>query len=271
MGLVVAVAVVCTLAGCTERTAPDGDPIATTTLAMGSAGGWERDTIAALSTSPIHLGAFSSWYGGDEEFDEVTGEAPDGSAYLVVTGRTGCRVPDGLAVSRKGSDLAVLFVGGTDHETCVQEVRPGAYVAVPADAVDGVRTVNGEALVSPAGPGELIDNVPLGAGAFDPVLPAERGTPELEDLRAGVLAARPEHAEAVTAALATQVPAGKRGFVFVVTGCVVDDVVLMVGPDGITAEPVEPEVPVNCDAPEYFLATFTIDADDVPKGITLTD
>lgn len=255
-----------------SREAGGGDEEIDATLLAMAAGGWAPGTLAALSASPIHLGAFTSWYGwGDEDFTETADEAPAGSAYLAVTARTGCRAPDGVEVSRAGDDLVVEFTGGVDHEECVRAVGPGAYLAVPADAVAEVRTVNGEPLLDPAGPGELVDLVPLDTGRFDPVGPAEFGTGELATFRAGVIAARPEHAAEVTAALEKPVPDGRRGFAFVVKGCDVKELVLVVGPDHIRADAVEPPTPVNCEETEFFLATFVIDTDRVPERATPSD
>jgi hypothetical protein len=260
--------VACVLAGCSVARESGGDEVGATVLAM-DAGGWAPGTFAALSDSPIHLGAFASWYGwGAQDFKETTDEAPAGSAYLAVTASTGCRAPEGVEVSRVRDDLVVVFTGGVDHEECVRAVGPGAYLAVPADAVAGVRTVNGEPLLDPAGPGELVDLLPLGTGRFDPVAAAEFGTDALATFRAGVIAARPGHADEVTAALDMPVPDGRRGFAFVVPGCDVEDVVLVVGPDHVKADAAEPGTPVACEVFEYFLATFAIDTDQVPEGAT---
>lgn len=257
--------------GVSREAGGDEDEIDATLLAMAS-GAWAPGTLAALSDSPIHLGAFTSWYGwGDEDFKETADEAPAGSAYLAVTASTGCRAPDGVEVSRAGDDLVVNFTGGVDHEECVRAVGPAAYLAVPADAVAGVRTVNGEPLLDPAGPGENVDLVPLDTGRFDPVGPAEFGTDELATFRAGVIAERPEHAAEVTAALEKPVPDGRRGFAFVVKGCDVKELVLVVGPDHIRADEVEPAIPVNCEETEFFLATFVIDTDRVPERATPSD
>lgn len=275
MGSVLSAALACVLAGCTEPVPPRSEPerpVEVTVLAM-DADGWAPGRYVALSDSPIHLGAFASWYGRGADgaaFDEVTAEAPPGSAYLAVTGNTGCRVPEGITLFRKGDNLRFLFVGGTDLVECVRHIGAGAYLAVPADAVDGVRTVNGEPLRDPAGPGTLVDLVPLGTGRFDPVPPAEFGTGALATLRAGVLAARPHHADEVTGALDRPVREGERAFAFVVEGCQVAEVVLVVGPEHVTAEPVPPAVPVNCEAQEYHLVTFTVDEDEVPSDVTLS-
>lgn len=275
MGLVVVGALAGVLAGCGDPATPQGDPaqpVEVTVLAM-DAGGWAPARYVVLSDSPIHLGAFASWYGRGadaEHFEETTDEAPPGSVYLAVTGNTGCRVPEGIKLFREGDELRFLFVGGADYEECARHVGPSAYLALPADAVEGVRTVNGEVPRDPAGPGKLVDNVPLGAGRFDPVPPAEFGTDALAALRAGVLAARPRHADEVTEALDRPVREDERVFAFVVQGCQVADAVLVLGPDHVTAEAVQPETRVNCEAPEYNLVTFTVAADDVPEGATLS-
>lgn len=256
------------LAGCTGSREAGDDRLDATVLAM-AAGGWAPGGFAALSDSPIHPGAFSSWFGGgNEDYDEVTNNVPAGSAYLAVTASTGCRVPEGVEVSRVRDDLVVHFTGGVDHEECARAVGPGAYLAVPADAVAGVRTVNGESLLDPAGPGELVDFVPLDAGRTDLVDAAEFGTDALATLRAEAIAARPEYTVEVTAALARTVPDGKRGFAFVVRGCPYENVVALVDRDHIRAEPVEPKPTVAGEMFDYCLATFFIDTDRVPKDAT---
>lgn len=271
IGLVTSAAIACVLTGCTGTAEPPGERIDVTTLAM-NAGGMATGSFAAISESPIHLGAFASWYGfgtDGEHFEDVAERAPDGSAYLAVASQTGCREPEGVEITRDGDDLTVRFVGGTEHETCERPVGPGAYLALPAGAADGVRTVNGEPLLAPAGPGEPVDFVPLGDSRLDPVLPAEFRTDGLTVLRRALFAARPDHAEQLSAALDRPVPDGKRVFAFVVSGCAIESAVLVLGPDHITADGVYPKVPVDCGAAAHYLATFEIDADDVPKGMTL--
>lgn len=274
IGLVVAAAIAGVLTGCTESAEPNGDPrrpVEVTTLAM-DADGWAPGRFAAVSDKPIHLGAFASWYGrGADSFEEVTDEAPPGSAYLAFASLTGCRVPEGVEVHRDGDDLEVRFVGGTEQDECVRHLGPGVYLAVPADAVDGVRTVNGDPLRAPAGPGELLDFVPLGDSGLDPVPPAEFGTDTFTGTRAALLTARPDHAEQLSAALDRPVPDGRRMFAFVVSGCAIESAVLVLGPDHITVDGVYPKMPVDCEAPSHYLATFAVDADDVPQGATLAD
>jgi hypothetical protein len=276
IGLVAAVAIACVLTGCTESAEPHGGtgrPVAVTTLAMDADGG-APGRYAALSESPIHLGAFASWYGrgaDGEDFDEVTDEAPAGSVYVAVTGNTGCRVPEGIEVHRDGDDLEVRFTGGIDREECVQLIGAGVYFAAPADAVEGVRTVNGDPLRDPAGPGEPVDFVPLGDSGLDPVPPAEFGTDGLNALRTALFDARPDHAEQLSAALDRPLPDDKRMFAFVVSGCAIEGAVLVLGPDHITADGLYPKVPVDCEVASHYLATFAVNADDVPKGITLAD
>ncbi|MBB4909550.1 hypothetical protein [Actinophytocola algeriensis] len=273
--LVAAGAVACVLAGCTgpaEQQGAPAEPVEVTTLAM-DADGWAPGRFAALSESPIHLGAFASWYGrgaDGEDFDVVTDTAPPGSAYVAFTGNTGCRVPEGIEVHRDGDDLEVRFTGGTDQEECVRHIGAGVYFAVPEDAVDGVRTVNGDAPRDPAGPGAPVDFVPLGDSGLDPVPPAEFGTDALNVLRTALFTARPDHAEQLSAALDRAVPDGKRTFAFVLSGCAIEGAVLVLGPDHITADGVYPKVPVDCETASHYLATFEVDADDVPNGINVT-
>jgi hypothetical protein len=60
-------------------------------------------------------------------------------------------------------------------------------------------------------------------------------------------------------------------FAFVVSGCAIEDAVLVLDPDHITVEGIYPKVPVDCEAASHYLATFEVDADDVPRGATLAD
>lgn len=268
----------CVLSACARAVpgAPDrdrGGEIRSTLLAL-DADGSAVGGHAAMSDEPVHLGAFAGWYGqGDSDNNsddgDGDGEAPAGSTYVVVTGSTGCRVPAGVEVSRAGADLVVRFAGGVDRPECVRPIGPLAYLAVPGDAVAGVRTVNGERPLDAAGPGLLVDFVSLGGRALAPVTPAELGTAAAVALRDRLVAASPEHAAEVTTALSRPVADGRRAFAFVPQGCVATGAVLLVGQDRITADLIEPEVPVACDAPASFVATFVVDAGRVPESATL--
>ena len=231
-------------------------------------GGWAPKRLAALSDAPIRLDAFAGWYGGAESLEELPGErlAERDTVYLAATDTTGCRAPESVRVMRAGSDLRVLFEGGIDHQECVRAVGPVAYLALRADDVRGVRTVNGAAPVDAAGPGRLADFVPLGTARLGGAA-AELG--DTGALRAELAAAGVPVTGDVAAALDRPVPAGGRGFAFVLTGCAEESAVLLVSHDRITADLVRGE-PVGCDAAEYFLATFTAAAADLPDGAVLT-
>jgi hypothetical protein len=232
-------------------------------LAFEPGGSAPRD-LAAISETPIRLDAFAGWYGGAESIEKVPDPQPDrpGTTYVAVTEMTGCRAPESVRVSRAGSDLWVDFVGGTDHEECVRAVGPIAYLAVPAEELRGVRTVNCTAPVAAAGPGRLTDFVPLGTA------PLGRAAAELGDtdaLRARLAAAGVPVAGDVAAALDQPVGASERGFAFVLTGCEETSAVLLASPGRIAADLVRDEA-VGCAQANYFLATFTVAVADLPEG-----
>lgn len=264
--LVVAAAAV-VLAGCGAETAgsagppPDGGRLRADVLAM-NPGGWASRSIAAISDSPIHMGAFTSWFGSYDAHD-LLADSEDvvdepGTVYLAVTGQTGCRTPETVEVWRSGADLDVRFVGGTDHEECVRAVGPVAYLAVPAPEVDGVRTVGGAKPVEPGGPGELTEFVELGTAPVD--------VAEVDLADAGATAALKRRLVAAGlnpgTALDEPVPAGRRGFAFVKAGCAETSAVLVLD-QHVTAQLTGGEN-TACDAPVFFLVTFLVDAEYVP-------
>jgi hypothetical protein len=243
-----------------------GDDIPVRVLAF-EPGGWAPKRLAAVSDTPIRLDAFAGWYGGAESLDELPDPQPDepDTTYVAATDATHCRAPEQVRVSRAGADLRVEFIGGTDHETCVRAVGPIAYLALPTREVRGVRTVNGAAPVDAAGPGRLTDFVPLGTVGFGRNAAAELG--DTGALRTRLAATGVAIAGDVAAALNRPVPAGERGFAFVLTGCEEKSAVLLVSPDRITADLVRDEA-VGCAAPVYFLVTFTAAAADLPEHAT---
>lgn len=177
-------------------------------------------------------------------------------------------VPTDVVVSRTGADLTVEFVGGEDRPECARAVGPAAYLAVPSDALAGVRTVNGVAPLAPEGPGELLDLVPLGAIQLDPVPPVELGTPEVTAMRDTLRTANAGAPDEVATALERQTEPGRRAFGFVLTGCAETDAVLLLDQDHVTAELVGAQ-DIDCDAPAHFLATFAVDAELVPASAVL--
>ncbi|HEX6355610.1 hypothetical protein [Actinophytocola sp.] len=246
-----------------------GDEISLSLLGLDADGFAAGGPYAALSPVPIHLGAFASWYGRSEELFDEPSEAsslPADPTYLAATASTGCREPTDVVVSRRGADLTVEFVGGEDHQTCLRAVEPAAYLAVPSDMAAGVKTVNGVAPVAPEGPGELLDFVELGSARLDPPAPVELGTPAATAMR-DMLANAGAPSEAATA-LARQPEPAHRSFGFVLTGCAETSAVLLLDQDRITAALVGAEN-TNCDAPAYFLTTFTVDAERVPESAVL--
>lgn len=260
----IAVAAVLVLTACgdtagTPRPARDVLDVDVVTLdADGSAPG----RYAALSESPVDLRAFAGWWGGatDGEIGTEPDPAParTGTTYLAVTDSTRCRVPTAVEVRRTGDDLVVTFAGGTDREECYRAVGPIALLGLATSDVRGVRTVNGEVPREPGGPGRLTHLVELGTGEFAGLAPAELGATDELARRLGDDAA----------VLAEPVPAGERGFAFVLTGCAETGAVLLVGHEKITADLTGGE-DTDCDAPGYFLATFAIPASAVPPGAVL--
>lgn len=256
----IAVAAVLALTACgttagTPRPVADRLDVDVVTLdADGSAPG----RYAELSASPIDLRAFAGWWGGatDDEPDPVPARA--GTTFLAVTDSTGCRVPESVAVTREGDDLVVTFAGGVDRSECYRAVGPIALLGLETSAVHGVRTVNGEIPRRKGGPGQLTHFVELGTGAYNGIAPAELGSAEEMTRRLGDEGA----------VLSEPVPAGRRGFAFVLTGCAETGAVLLVSLEKITADLTGGEN-TNCDAPAYFLATFAISAADVPAGAVL--
>jgi hypothetical protein len=64
------------------------------------------------------------------------------------------------------------------------------------------------------------------------------------------------------------VPTGSRAFAFVLPGCGDTGAVLLLGADGITAEPTGGGDRL-CDAPEHHLAVFDVPAALVPPDAVL--
>ena len=259
------------LAGCGTSSAgsprPAPEPELSVTMLGFDADGFAAGPFAALSRTPINLGAFLSWYAGGDDAAHIDkksdGPLPEKPTYVAVTGSTSCRTPTDVAVSRDGNDLKVEFVGGEDHPECMRAVGPVVYLAVPSDAVAGVRTVNGAAPASPNGPGELLGLVPLGESQLGPVPPVELGTPAAAAMRDALTTA--SDPAAVATALAYQPQPGRRGFGFVLNGCPKTDAALLLERERITAE-----IGMDCDTHVPFLATFAIDARRVPETAVLT-
>lgn len=246
----------------TSTPAPEASELAAQVLwfeAAGSAPG----KFAALSEDPIRFDAFASWYGGaGTPTDQQAFTTDPGSVYLLATDSTGCRTPETVSVTRTGTDLRVAFEGGADHPECVRAVGPIAYIALPADKVGGVETVNGKPLLDPAGPGKLADFVPLGPVKAHP---AAAELPGADAVRAQLAGTGADMAE-VDDALNRPVAADERGFAFLVSGCNATGAVLLLDHQsidvGLTGEK-------TCVAPEYFLATFTAATKDVPENAVL--
>lgn len=269
----VAVVLLATACGTKSGTGTTGTTGSTPTPASGElpaqvlafqADGSAPGKFAALSEEPIRLDAFAGWFGGAgwlEKTPEVKAK-PD-TAYLAVTDSTDCRAPESVQVSRSGNDLAVAFEGGTDHPECVRGVGPLAYLALPADKVAGVETVNGKPLLAAAGPGKLVDLVPLGPLKAHP-LAAE--LPGADSIQAQLRGAGADMSK-IGKALDGELPAGERGFAFLESGCEATGAVLLLSHReinaGLTGEK------TACVAPEYFLATFTVAAKDVPEGAVI--
>jgi hypothetical protein len=243
--------------GTTGTPAPGASELPAKVLSF-QADGSAPGGFAAMSEEPIRLDAFAGWFGGAgwlEKPAEVRAE-PD-TTYLAATDSTGCRAPKSVHVSRAGNDLTVAFEGGTDHPECVRAVGPLAYLALPADKTSGVRTVNGKPLVDPAGPARLTNFVPLGPIKTHPAAVELPDTGTLQAQLAGTGADMAKVDE-----LRGQVPAGMRGFAFLVSGCQATSAVLLLARDEIDVDLTGEKT--ACIAPEYFLATFMVAGKDVP-------
>ncbi|HEY7595044.1 MAG TPA: hypothetical protein VH969_17965 [Actinophytocola sp.] len=226
--------------------------------------------FGAISEDPVRLDAFAGWFGGSGSLQQAPEErrAEPGTTYVAATDSTGCRVPESVEVTRAGTDLRVRFLGGTDHPECVRAVGPLVHVAVPAEDVRGVRTVNGQAPVAAAGPGRLADFVELGTVRLSPAA-AELGDAEaMGRLRARLAGGGVDLSGATGSALTRTVPAGQRGFAFLLAGCQETSAVLLLSHGKIAADLTGGDE-VRCIAPAYFLATFTVPDDLVPKGAVL--
>lgn len=230
-------------------------------------GGFAPEPLAAISTTPIRLDAFASWFAGAGTLEHTpeNEQAKPGTTYVAAAAQTGCRAPESVEVTRAGTDLRVEFVGGTDRPECYRPVGPLAVVAVPSEDVRGVRTVNGAAPVAPEGPGRLADFVSLGTGNHTPN-PAELG--DTATLRADLEESGVDVTGPVAAALDRTVAAGERGFAFVLPGCTETSAVLLLDHDKISADLTGGDGAM-CDAPQYFLATLVAPADKVPDGAVL--
>lgn len=265
------------VAGCGKATpaspAPPSSPtperldveVLTFDAGAGGSGG-----AATLSETPIHLGAFRSWSAGAPDTSpEPVADRP-GTSYLAATADTGCRTPTSAEVWRTGEELEVRFTGGTEPKSCTQRHNPFTYLSVADDDVQGVRRINGHEPMDPAGPGRLLDFVPLGPIRLpDPVPPVVLGTEDTAPVTAlrEQLAATARLSE-VDAALNRPSDPRTHQYAFVLPGCQEKGALLLVGTNRVWAEPTGPEH-VACIAAEYYLATFAIPIDHVPAGAKL--
>jgi len=263
------------VAGCGKATpassppTPSPDRLDAEVLTFDAAAGGSGGT-AALSETPLHLGAVRSWdAGAPDSSPEPVEDRPD-TSYLAATADTGCRTPTSVEVWRTGDELEVRFIGGTEPASCAQRRNPFAYLAVADKDVAGVRRVNGLAPMDPAGPGHLLDFVPLGTIRLpNPVTPVVLGTGDT----AAITALRQQlaattHLSEVDAALDRPADQRAHQYAFVLPGCEEKGALLLVGANRVWAEPTGP-AHVACIAAEYYLATFEIPIDHVPEGATL--
>lgn len=229
--------------------------------------------LAAVSSRAIDLRALAGWYavgraghlwqddGNLRAVDAGPIASEPGKAYVAATAVTGCRLTTSAQLRRVGTKLEVRFTGGTDRPECVRAYQAVVQFAVPADAVDGVRTVNGKPLLEPDGPGRSTAFIPLGGLRVRPETPAaELPADRLYDVLKTGSALNLDKAKA---ALQNRPGAGKRSFAFVLTGCANSGAVLLVSPKLVTAA-LTGEREAVCDAANYYLAVFEIDSDRVP-------
>lgn len=263
-------------AACGHDTEPpsSGDRIPATAVAFGADVSAPAD-LATISDRPVDLRALAGWYavGRNARLWQDDGRlrgiepgpitAEKGKAYVVATSGTGCRLTTGAELFREGDGLTVRFTGGTDHPECVRAYQAVVQLAVPADAVDGVRTVNGKTLLGADGPGRRTAFVPLGSLRGRPEMPAaELPAARLYDTLKNASALNLDKAKA---ALDGRRAEGTRAFAFVLSGCANTGAVLLVSPKLVSAALTDEREAV-CDAASYYLAVFTIDSDRVPSG-----
>jgi hypothetical protein len=233
-------------------------------------GGYARETLGTISDTPVDLGTFEGWFSaGSASGAEVATRR--GASYVVVTGVTGCVTPTRAELVRTGDDLTARFSGGKQETAaqsgCAREIGPVAQFAVSPDLLRGVRTIGGRAPVDPAGPGKLDQLVELGTAPLpDNVPPAELGTGA--DLLSTLASAGSTNLDRARLALDARPGADQRGFAFVLTGCQPDGATLIVHHRSLTAKLTGDENK-RCFAAAYFLATFTIDRDNVPPRAAL--
>jgi hypothetical protein len=236
--------------------------------------GFASKTLGAISERPIDIGAFEGWYrSGSESSDAI--EAKPGAHYVVATTVTGCRVPKQAELVREGDNLYARFTGGEEDGGeweavgCTREVGPVAQFAVGPDAVRGVRTIGGAAPVDPNGPGKLEALIELGTAPVpDHVKPAELGTASAAELLNVLRQTGSTNTDRATTALSATPQPGRRGFAFVLPGCEQDGALLIVHHSRINAK-LTGDQNTRCITAAYFLATFSIDAEQVPPAAVL--
>jgi hypothetical protein len=253
------------LAGCGTESGPSvprpGSELLPAEVVAFAASGANTDIeVVEISDEPILWPEYAGRWGDEYSEKEPVADEP-GMTYLAVAASTGCRVPLDVRVTRTGPSLSVEFTGGSEPETCAAPYAPSVLLALRSTDVEGVRSVNGLAPAEATGPGELIAFVPLGAGLD---LDASGSELRLDPLYTSLEAAGANNLAEAKAALETDVPDDFLGLAFVLAGCAETSAVLVID------KPLRADLTggenTNCDAPEYFLATFEVPAEYVPEG-----
>ena len=267
----VAVAAVLLTTACESTTTgtPDQGAITTTVLALEGRGGGNK-TIATISDSPVHVDAFAGWKAAadTDADDELPGAQPD-TSYVVVTGSTGCRSPEGVAVHRDGADLTVDWVGGTEAPECAAGFYPVAHFAVESSAVAGVRRVNGVEPVAADGPATQSAFVPLGPIDTHDILPVSFA--DTEAMYQQLAARDAEYLDLVRTVLDRTFPRGTQAYAFVLSGCTEERSVLLISEEKMTAKLVGGDKDTACDAPMAFFVSFELPDRFRPENAVLTN
>ncbi len=255
------------LAGCGTESGPSVPPpgselLPAEVLAFAAPGANKDIRAVEISDEPILWPEFAGMWGDQyrEKADAPVAGEP-GMTYLAVAASTSCRVPLDVRVTRTGPSLSVEFTGGVEPETCAAPYAPSVLLELRSTDMEGVRSVNGLAPAEATEPGELTAFVPLGAGLdLDESASELRFGPLYGELEAAGANNLPE----VAAALDADVPSNFLGLAFVMAGCAETSAVLVID------HPLRAELTggedTNCDAPQYFLATFQVPAEYVPEG-----
>ncbi|MGH8793714.1 MAG: hypothetical protein ACRDXX_13855 [Stackebrandtia sp.] len=271
---------------------PSGERLDAEVVVLESVSPQRERLHASVSDSPIDSEVAAGWTAAETEPAEPAEpaeprdpdsvdlpEAEEGMSYVAVERGTDCDKAEDARLWRDGDDLHVeIVVPERDPDEVVNcEVPITAYVqfAVPTEAIEGVKTVDGAEPVDPTGPGELVEAVDVGplfddraaAASAPPVELVESGDgDEIYDaLDAAKDAENVGDAEAALQGLPDE---GRRRFAFLVYGCPGDEPVLVVAPGVVSAELAGPGRGDCGEQSTYVVAVFDVDAEYVNDSTT---